>query len=329
MSFKAVIYNAVTTPLRVAANLIDPPAVVLIYHRVTNLEIDTHQLAVSPDNFNDQIKYLKKSHNLITVDEFVHLLKTKKKFPKRTMLITFDDGYADNYLEALPILETHNAQAIFYITTSNLNTNQELWWDELERIMFTASHIPDELGFDNDGKFLSYPTATKEEAIQSHNKMHPIVKWQLPLQRENTLASLRKQVQLNANGRTTHRLMTFDELKQMSKSHSTVIGAHTHSHSPLSIFNKEEQLMEMKKSKDILEQLLSIKINHASYPFGTKKDFNIDSINVCNELGFEMTCANYYDQIHTWSNIQALPRALVRNWNLEEFKKKVAGFYRY
>ena len=108
---------------------------VFIYHRVTELKIDTHQLAVSPVNFNEQVSHLKKNYNLVAADEFVNLLQTKKKFPKRTALLTFDDGYADNYLEALPILEDNNAQAIFYITTSNLNTDKELWWDELERIL--------------------------------------------------------------------------------------------------------------------------------------------------------------------------------------------------
>ena len=117
--------------------------------------------------------------------------------------------------------------------------------------------------------------------------------------------------------------MTHDELKKMYASKSAVVGAHTFSHSPLSLFKKDEQLNEMKKSKDFLEELLNTKIEHASYPFGSKKDFNNDSIEVCKELNFKMTCANYYNQVHTWSNIHELPRVLVRDWNLNEFKKRM------
>ena len=80
MSLKSFIYNTATTPIRYISNLIDTPAVIFIYHRVTNLAIDTQQLAVSPDNFNEQISYLKKNYNLVTADEFVNLLQSKKKF---------------------------------------------------------------------------------------------------------------------------------------------------------------------------------------------------------------------------------------------------------
>ncbi len=327
LSLKSILFNTASTPIRYISNLIDTPAVIFIYHRVTKLEIDTQLLAVSPDNFNEQVSFLKKNYNVVTADEFAHLIQSKKKFPKHTALITFDDGYADNYNEVIPILESNNAEAIFYITTSHINTTNELWWDELERILLTGKKLPQVINLKIKGKDFSFPTSTDEQRNETYFILHPLLKWQLPLHRENLLLELRNHVGVNVTGRATHRLLTFEELKKLHASKSAVIGAHTHSHSPMSMFNKDVQMHEMKMSKDFLVQLLNTKIEHASYPFGSKKDFNADSIEVCKALNFKMTCANYHNQVHSWSNLHALPRVLVRDWNLNEFKEQLKKFY--
>ena len=327
MSVKSAIHNLYAAPLRFASNIFDPPAVILIYHRVTDLEFDYNQLAVSPENFNDQISYLTKNYNVVTAEEFYALITSRKKFPKHTALLTFDDGYADNLLEALPILEAYNAQAIFYITTSHLNTDKELWWDELERIFLTDFHLPESIIISDGGNDYTLKTSTVPQRIKIHNRWHKLFKSNLPDRREYFIENLKAWAELKDSGRSLYRMLTFEELKKLHVSKSAVIGAHTHTHTVMSLLTKEQQLSEMQQSKDILEKLLNTKIEHASYPFGTKKDFNEDSIEVSKQLNFKMTCANYHFQVHRWSNIHALPRILVRDWNLQEFKKQVARFY--
>src|SRR3989442_764622 len=109
--------------------------VVLLYHRVANLETDPQLLAVSPDNFDAHLAALKNNFNPLTVAQFEGLIASGKTFPPRSVLITFDDGYADNYQNALPMLEKHDLQALFYICTGNLGTDREFWWDEAERLL--------------------------------------------------------------------------------------------------------------------------------------------------------------------------------------------------
>lgn len=127
---------------RSCCNLIDTPAVILLYHRVTDLSQDPQQLAVSPENFAAHLDILRKKYFLISIDEFVEIVTKGKKMPAKTVVITFDDGYADNLHEAIPILESKKAQAIFYITTSQIGTQRELWWDDLERIFLTGDTLP-------------------------------------------------------------------------------------------------------------------------------------------------------------------------------------------
>jgi peptidoglycan/xylan/chitin deacetylase (PgdA/CDA1 family) len=114
---------------RFCCNLIDSPALILLYHRVTNLPLDPQLLTVSPANFDEHLKFLNKNYNLIDLQEFADCLINKRKLPKRSVLLTFDDGYADNYLEALPLLENNKAQALFYISTSipPMNSGGIIW----------------------------------------------------------------------------------------------------------------------------------------------------------------------------------------------------------
>ena len=88
MEIKKIIAESVYTPIRFLENLIDSPAVILIYHRVTKTIIDPQLLAVEPENFYTQIDYLKKNYNLLTVEEFSHLIRSGKKLPSKSVLIT-------------------------------------------------------------------------------------------------------------------------------------------------------------------------------------------------------------------------------------------------
>src|SRR5882724_181949 len=93
---------------RYLLNLLDNPAVILLYHRVTYLQTDPQLLSVTPENFYDQVTLLKNKYALLQIEEFFDMLVHRKKIPKNAVILTFDDGYADNCLEALPILESLN-----------------------------------------------------------------------------------------------------------------------------------------------------------------------------------------------------------------------------
>jgi peptidoglycan/xylan/chitin deacetylase (PgdA/CDA1 family) len=99
---------------------------VLLYHRVSDYVTDPQLLCVTPENFDKQIKYLVEKYNVLTVEEFYSIISKNEKFPDKSVLLTFDDGYADNFIYALPILEKHSAQALFYICPGNFETRYRI-----------------------------------------------------------------------------------------------------------------------------------------------------------------------------------------------------------
>ena len=110
--------------------------VVLIYHRVKDLEVDTQMLAVSPNHFEKQIEYLKANYKILSLQELISCLN-KKRIPNKSVVITFDDGYADNLHEAAPVLVKYNIPATIFISSGMIDSNLEFWWDSLEYIFLS------------------------------------------------------------------------------------------------------------------------------------------------------------------------------------------------
>ena len=117
-----------------------------------------------------------------------------------------------------------------------------------------------------------------------------------------------------------NRAVTSDELKELSLNHLIEIGAHTISHPHLHLLNKETQKNEIYGSKDIIEKIINKKIKSFSYPFGTDKECNPETIDIVKGVGFQYACSNIKELVNKKSNIYSLPRYLVRNWNIKDFK---------
>jgi len=310
-------------------NLVDTPAVILLYHRVTRLKSDPQLLAVDPDNFYEQVRLLKRDYTLLEIDEFAEMASGHRRLPKKAVVITFDDGYVDNCVEALPILESLGAQALFFITTSNVDTPYELWWDQLERVFLLDAALPPVLGIRGHSRELRLPTVSVEDRKVSYARCHWFLKYTRPAERNEIIDNLLANAGLGKEGRPTHRMMAMAELMKMGRSGSAVIGAHTHNHPVLSLLSYAEQAEEIGKSVKILGAALDRKIEYFSYPYGMKRDANEDSMRICRENGFRIACSNHYGQVHSWTDPVRLPRVLVRNWERQAFANQLSKFFRY
>ncbi len=99
--------------------------IILMYHRVATESSDPHLLCVSPENFEEHIKYLKQNKKIVALSKI-----TKKDCDKNSVAITFDDGYLDNLTNALPILKKYDAPATIFITAGLLG--KKFPWDNQE-----------------------------------------------------------------------------------------------------------------------------------------------------------------------------------------------------
>ncbi len=102
---------------------------ILVYHRVADTIHDPHQLAVSPENFRHQLLYLKKNFEIVPLSQMAANL-AQRSLQLKQLAITFDDGYADNLYQALPILTELSIPATVFVVTGKLDSPEPFYWDK-------------------------------------------------------------------------------------------------------------------------------------------------------------------------------------------------------
>jgi peptidoglycan/xylan/chitin deacetylase (PgdA/CDA1 family) len=105
---------------------------ILAYHRV--FPDPRGALAVTPENFELQLRsFLKKGYHALPLkDVFFNYLKDGKPIPKKTLVITFDDGYKDNYTYAMPILKKLNVPATVFLAADYIGRDVTFPWDNAD-----------------------------------------------------------------------------------------------------------------------------------------------------------------------------------------------------
>lgn len=125
---------------------------ILEYHQVTDAppEPGFEVYNVPPEEFSAQLDYLQaEGYTTITLQDFMRAVHGKKNLPDKPIVLTFDDGYADNYSTMLPILEAHSMTAVVYVITNEVGKAGYLTVDELKdmqrRGLEIGSHTSDHL----------------------------------------------------------------------------------------------------------------------------------------------------------------------------------------
>ena len=307
--------------LRQVANALDRPTLVLIYHRVTTLPTDPQQLAVSPEHFRAQLRVLKQRFRIDRFDV------PGAADERRTVVVTFDDGYADNCLEALPILEEEGVHATVFVSTGTIGTDREFWWDELERLLLVGDGHPARIDLPLGETRIAAATATAEDRRAVYDTLHPRIKALGPAVREAFLVSLAGWSGRGTAGRSSHRAMSVDELRRLAASPWVTIGAHTDTHTCLSRLSPAEQLEDIAVSRRKLEAWIGRPVSVFSYPFGGSHDIDEASVEACERLGFARVAANWPGTLHRWTDALQIPRCLVRDWPAAEFARRLDGFW--
>jgi peptidoglycan/xylan/chitin deacetylase (PgdA/CDA1 family) len=108
---------------------------ILMYHSVRPFVALENRLVVSVNTFERQMNFLKKhNYNVLSLEDAAALIKDRKKLPPKSIVLTFDDGYKDNYTYAFPILEKYNFAATIFLIVSELDRPDRLSWKEINQM---------------------------------------------------------------------------------------------------------------------------------------------------------------------------------------------------
>ena len=266
---------------------------VLNYHRIGNPDDDLFDPGVfeaTADQLNDQISYLKRYVSLVTLEEALGFIEgtIQEKARRCRLLITFDDGYLDNYEIAYPILRSHGAQGVFFLVTSMVGSCQVPWWDQIAYLVKTARRrrfslrYPAELVVDLEENGLT-------ESLRAILRLYK--------QPENSdPARFIREIAEGAKGEdlpgTLRRFLNWDEAREMRKG-GMAIGSHTHSHHVLSQLEPDRQYEELSKSRAILKEQLGVEADVLAYPVGGRSSFTDQTQMIAREAGYRAAFSYY------------------------------------
>jgi len=253
---------------------------ILTYHRIVENEkqIDSEisSISVTTKTFERQIKLLKKKFNMVSIDE---ILKINNKY-KKNLAITFDDGYKDNLIHAVPILEKYDVPATIYITTRFLENKWDMWWYEIEKIIWQK----DKLDFHFLNKKYYFDLKEENNKKKCYKKLSLLFK-NLSYSDQNKL--LEQITKTKEKVQFKNKILNKSDLIQLDKKKNITIGSHTHTHANLAILSDNDCKKELLYSKKILENILNKEIAHFAFPYGSKKDAGFRESNFVKDAGYQ------------------------------------------
>lgn len=294
----------------------------LLYHRVNQLQYDKNLLAVSPKNFYDHMSYLKKNYPIVRFEQGWEELEGD------AVCITFDDGYMDNFWNALPILEELDIPATIFVATGNINTPEELWWDELERILLDRQkEYAHTFSLRDDFFACEWPTGNFFDRNELYDTLHWLMYDKISVvRRKEWMRQLRAWKGTGSKGRKENQVLQTGTAGMDSM--LLTIGAHTVNHPSLGVLSEKEQRYEIGQSVRDLKRLFHREIAVFSYPFGTKHDYDETTIEICREEKLRKAASNFPGIWTEGCDEYQIPRNLVRNWDINEFGRKLGEFWR-
>lgn len=269
---------------------------ILLYHKVDQQAPPLFG-AVKPGVFESQIQFLKTHYEIVDLNDLKRLEFIK--VPKKDMVVlTFDDGYRNNYTRAFPILKKYHVPATIFLTTNHIDTNRLLWYDKLSWILYKTVSIPDmatlvkyDIGPEITSEIKRFFTSSFSACLNILHSLIARLKTFPSKSREDLLNRLAKACKIKVwPGDGERAMLSWEEIKEMSR-YGISFGSHTKSHPVLSSISASDAQKEIVESKRVIEDKIQKPVTTFAYPYGRKKDYTDNIIKILVDEGFEYACS--------------------------------------
>lgn len=278
-----------------------PVLTTLIFHRVLPTPDPLFPREMDRARFDAAMQAVAQAFRVISLADAVQGLR-QGSLPSRAMVITFDDGYADNEEIALPILQRHGLTATFFVATGFLGGGR-MWNDTVIECLRRSPLDSVDLGAWGLGRL---PLTSAEQRRQAIDRLLPKIKYLDLAAREQALANLRAVA-----GQPTLRddlMMTRNQVQRLHAA-GMGIGAHTVLHPILTSLPAAEAERELAQGKAALEAMIGAPVRHLAYPNGgPDRDYDSRHVAMARALGFEAAVTTATGVARPGDDLFQLPR---------------------
>ncbi len=255
---------------------------VIYYHKTSNspkTNLIPGLVNCSEEEFEKEILFFKKYFNLISLEDLKNYLLNNLVLPKNSLLITFDDGYKDNYTYAYQVLKRNKVPAAIFLTTDFIdNITNLIWTDQVAYIINSTKkdyiRIPGfckiRLKNNREGSIIELIEKLK---LMDDNKKNMIIQ------------QLLDDLGINPDNIPRDSYLSTDEIMEMSRN-KIYFGSHGCSHSILTRVDQIRAKNEIVNSKRRIEEITGKSVEFFAYPNGSFFDFNAQIIVFLKSAGY-------------------------------------------
>ncbi len=264
---------------------------VLAYHRVMPTDalegypFDPELISATPAQFEWQMRYVRQHLRPVSLRDVTRHLDGQIPLPPRAVAVTFDDGFADTYRYAFPVLKRFSIPATIFPATGYIDSGEPFWFELAAYLAFNVP--PKALEIPGRGAF---PTGgSQKDRQQSLQQLHEILKSLPNAGRTKIISSwTRRFAPEIAHGALRHSgPLSWQQVREMAEA-GVEFGSHTVTHPNLTQLSDAELDWELAESKRVLEERLQRPIETLAYPIGTTAAFDARVIAATERHGFKL-----------------------------------------
>jgi peptidoglycan/xylan/chitin deacetylase (PgdA/CDA1 family) len=291
---------------------------VLCYHRIVAKPSDNNGLygveqGLSAATFEAQMRFMR--HHFMPIS--TAQVPEYQSRPGCYFAVTFDDGYADNFTVAAPILRQLGLSATFFVTSPNHNAHEAsalFWWEQLAQMLrhttlpelYIDTHFPE--WTDQQWCPLNLPLTTHRSKLQSFQHISYALMRTPARELPSHLTRLAQALQIDRHQlRRELPLMDIQQLRQLQQQ-GFEIGGHTASHAHLGLANPDERQLEIVDATHRLNHLLERPMSCFAYPYGQPMHYNSDARADVIRSGYQAAFTTSKRLITAEDDVYTLPR---------------------
>lgn len=246
---------------------------ILTFHRV-GADLDSYLEPIPTPLFEKILDHVAARYELVPLATIVGAVNAGRSMPRKAMAITFDDGYRDNYEQALPLLEERRIPATFFLVAGNIEDRVPFWWDSLHHSLHAFERWPDDAEL-NQASFPSgiaklLATGPPADATERRAMTEHIVRAARSVsdeERRSILADLHDRLRVPAEAAPLN-LLDWDDVVD-AHSRGIDIGGHTLTHPALDRISPAAVGTEVGGGARLIKERTEIRPTHFAYPGGS------------------------------------------------------------
>ena len=292
---------------------------ILTYHRFSDTK---HSYKISSDEFEAHLNYLSKNNRVLSLSEIAENLEGGKSLPPNATVITIDDGYADAYEVAFPLLKKFGFPATLFAVTDFLDGKRWVWTDLMRHVLSETKENFVRVEF-KDGEKFEAELTDKQQRLAIASCVNSRLKKMPNEQKEAKIGEVAEtlNVKIPALPSAEYAPVNWEQAREMD-ANNFKIESHTVTHPILTNINQTQLDYELQDSKKRLENVLDRQIENFCYPNGSLNETVWKAVE---NAGYKSAVTTHYGFNETGANQFTLNRIDAQS-EIESFAQSVSGF---